>query len=73
MTKMKDKLTSSVRKAKTSQQSKPENNVPELPPADEKKEENREVKKAVTKKPTASKGSMPERSDELFPERVWPD
>lgn len=73
MTKMKDRLTSSVRKAKTSQQSKPENIAPALPPADEKKEKNLEVKKVVTKKSTVSNGSMPERSDALFPERVWPD
>jgi hypothetical protein len=73
MTKTKEKLTSSVRKAKTTQQSKPENAISEQPPADEKNKENYDVKKAVVKKSTVSKGSTPEHSDELFPERVWPD
>lgn len=73
MTKMKDKLTSSVRKAKTTQQSKPENVIPAQPPADETNKKNVEDKTAGVKKSTVTKGSIPERNDELFPERVWPD
>ncbi|MCB1949042.1 hypothetical protein [Nitrosomonas sp.] len=75
MNTMKDKLTSSVRKAKTrtTQQPKSEDAVPAKQPAAKSTEVNPEVKQANVKRTKISAGGIPESSGELFPNRVWPD
>lgn len=79
MNTMKDKLTSSVRKAKagTNPQSKSEAADSATPPAAKATEEKAKTRPATvrknTKQKTVSANSVTESSGELFPSRVWPD
>ncbi|SEQ88762.1 hypothetical protein SAMN05421690_100312 [Nitrosomonas sp. Nm51] len=79
MNTMKDKLTSSVRKAKagTAPQSKSEAVDSAAPPAAKPTEEKTKTRptavKKNTKQKTVSANSVKESSVELFPSRVWPD
>ena len=79
MTKLKDKLSASVRMAKTAQQSAAEQ--PATAPATTAKPGARKTAparpsttraNAPVRKP-ASGGEVPESGSALFPERVWPD
>lgn len=75
MNSMKDKLTSSVRKAKarTTPQSESENVNSNAPSVADPTEENPKVKPASVKQKAVSADSVAESSGQLFPDRVWPD
>ena len=79
MNTMKDKLTSSVRKAKagTAPQSKSEVVDSATPPAVKPTAAKVKARPAAvrknTKQKTVSANSVMESSGELFPSRVWPD
>jgi hypothetical protein len=84
VTKLKDKLSASVRMAKAAQQSAAEQPAPEQPaaaPATTAKPRTRTTAparpsaapaKAPARKP-APGGEIPESGSALFPKRVWPD
>lgn len=79
MNTMKDKLTSSVRKAKagTTPQSKSEGVDSATPSAAKPTEEKAKTKPVTVRKnikqKTVSANTVTESSGELFPSRVWPD